>query len=103
MAWADAYLRTKWHLDPFSRLATIYTNVTDRQDRQNGHPKTTQYTINDNDVGSVLLCSGELLGLKSGVNTFDNRRSRTVEGHEGRERVEDNPPKNEVSSRNGLL
>ena len=23
VAWADAYLRTKWHLDPSSRLATI--------------------------------------------------------------------------------
>jgi len=22
VAWAKAYLRTKWHLDPFSRLAT---------------------------------------------------------------------------------
>ena len=22
MAWAEAYLRTKWHLDPSSRLAT---------------------------------------------------------------------------------
>jgi len=22
--WADAYLRTKWHLDPSSRLATIH-------------------------------------------------------------------------------
>ena len=32
MAWAEAYLRTKWHLNPSNRLATI-TNVTDRQDR----------------------------------------------------------------------
>jgi len=23
VAWAEAYLRTKWHLDPCSRLATI--------------------------------------------------------------------------------
>jgi len=23
VAWAEAYLRTKWHLDPSSRLATI--------------------------------------------------------------------------------
>jgi len=23
VAWADAYLRTKWHLDPSIRLATI--------------------------------------------------------------------------------
>jgi len=22
VAWAEAYLRTRWHLDPFSRLAT---------------------------------------------------------------------------------
>jgi len=22
VAWAEAYLRTKWHLDPYSRLAT---------------------------------------------------------------------------------
>jgi len=34
-AWAEAYLPTKWHLDPSSRLATIqYTNVRDRTDRQ---------------------------------------------------------------------
>jgi len=33
------YLRTKWHLDPSNRLATIgYTNVTDRQDRQDNCP-----------------------------------------------------------------
>ena len=24
VAWAEAYLHTKWHLDPFSRLATTY-------------------------------------------------------------------------------
>jgi len=35
VAWAEAYLHTKWHLDPSSRLATIH-NVTDRQDRQTG-------------------------------------------------------------------
>jgi len=23
VAWAETYLHTKWHLDPFSRLATI--------------------------------------------------------------------------------
>jgi len=22
--WAEAYLRTKWHLDPFSRLSTMH-------------------------------------------------------------------------------
>jgi len=58
--WAEAYLRTKWHLDPPSRLATIYmgrkvgsapfrdfdpsnrlatyTNVTDRHDRTDNGP-----------------------------------------------------------------
>jgi len=24
VAWAEDYLRAKWHLDPFSRLATIH-------------------------------------------------------------------------------
>jgi len=24
VAWAEAYLRTKWHLNPYSRLATIH-------------------------------------------------------------------------------
>jgi len=33
VAWAEAYLPTKWHLDPSNRLAT-YTNVTDRQTGQ---------------------------------------------------------------------
>jgi len=31
---AEAYLHAKFHLDPSNRLATVYTNVTDRQDRQ---------------------------------------------------------------------
>ena len=40
MAWAEVYLHAKLHLDPSSRLATIY-NVTEyrqtgRQDRQTG-------------------------------------------------------------------
>jgi len=34
MARAEAYLHVKFRLDPSNRLATIYTNVTDRQDRQ---------------------------------------------------------------------
>jgi len=32
MAWAEAYLHTKWHLDP-STVWPQYTNVTDRTDR----------------------------------------------------------------------
>jgi len=33
------YLHTKFHLDPSNRLATIYTNVTDRQtDRTDNDP-----------------------------------------------------------------
>jgi len=35
-AWAEAYLRTKWHLDPFNRLATILQRY--RQDRQDNGP-----------------------------------------------------------------
>ena len=36
VAWAEAYLRTKWHLDPSNRLATIHQRYrqTDRQTRQ---------------------------------------------------------------------
>jgi len=34
MTWAEAYLRSKWHLDPSNRLATVYTNVTRETDRQ---------------------------------------------------------------------
>jgi len=38
MAWAEAYLHTKWHLDLPKRLATIHqrldTGQTDRRDRQ---------------------------------------------------------------------
>ena len=35
MARAEAYLHARFNLDPSNRLATIYTNVTDRQtDRQ---------------------------------------------------------------------
>jgi len=35
VAWAEAYLRTKWHLDPSSRLATIHQRYrhTDRTGR----------------------------------------------------------------------
>ena len=32
VAWAEAYLHTKWHLDPSNRLATIHQRY--RQDRQ---------------------------------------------------------------------
>ena len=31
MSWAEAYLHSKWHLDP-STVWPQYTNVTDRQD-----------------------------------------------------------------------
>ena len=39
--WAELgpYLRTKWHLDPSSRLATIHTNVADRTDRTDGQDR----------------------------------------------------------------
>ena len=39
VAWDEAYIRTKWHLDPFNLLATIaYTNVTERQELQDNGP-----------------------------------------------------------------
>jgi len=41
VAWAEAYLRTKWSLDPSSRLATKHKHYrqTDRQtDRQDNRP-----------------------------------------------------------------
>jgi len=39
MARAEAYLHAKFHLDPSNRLATQYTNVTDRQaDRTDNGP-----------------------------------------------------------------
>jgi len=58
VAWAEAYLHTKWHLDPSNRLATIHQRY--RQDRQdmgekhratvcranrftNGRPKTVTW------------------------------------------------------------
>jgi len=34
VVWAEAYLRVKFYLDTSNCLATIYTNVTDRTDRQ---------------------------------------------------------------------
>jgi len=30
----EAYLRNKFRLDPSNHLTTVYTNVTERQDRQ---------------------------------------------------------------------
>jgi len=27
VAWAEVYLRTKWHLDPSNRLATIHQRM----------------------------------------------------------------------------
>jgi len=38
VAWAEAYLLTKWHLDPSSRLATIRQHH--RQDGQTGQDRT---------------------------------------------------------------
>ena len=45
VAWAEAYLRTKWHLDAFNRLATIHrrqeqTDRTERNRFTNGRSKT---------------------------------------------------------------
>jgi len=37
VARAEAYLRAKFHLDASNRLATKYTNVTDRTNRQEKH------------------------------------------------------------------
>jgi len=34
--WAEAYLRTKWHLNPSNRLATVHQRY--RQDRQDNGP-----------------------------------------------------------------
>jgi len=46
VAYANAYLRTKWHLDPSSRLATIHQRYrqTERQDRTDNGP--IAYTAN---------------------------------------------------------
>jgi len=53
VAWAEAYLHAKFHLDPSNRLATIHQRYrhTDRTDRQrsdgigpNGRPKTFAFT-----------------------------------------------------------
>ena len=64
-SWAEAYLRTKWHLDPSSRLAKIrgcdplfgrntptsQTGQTDRQDRQRSASieRTVLQTVAQND------------------------------------------------------
>jgi len=48
VVWAEAYLHTKWYLDPSNRLATVHerrrqtndrqTDMTDRKvERQKGH------------------------------------------------------------------
>jgi len=39
VAWTEAYLRTKWHLGPSNRLATIHQRFTGIQDRQRSHSK----------------------------------------------------------------
>jgi len=69
VAWTEAYLRTKWHLDPFSRLAAIHQRFkqTDRQDRTdnasiaytanrftNGRPKKSQCKLHEILCGPVL-------------------------------------------------
>jgi len=38
MAWAEAYLPTKWHLDPSNCLATIHQRH--REDRQSGRQRS---------------------------------------------------------------
>jgi len=56
VAWAVAYLRTKWHLDPSNHLATIH-NITDRRDRQlsNTVGRTILQTITQKYEGSVQM------------------------------------------------
>jgi len=36
VAWAEAYLHTKWHLDPCNRLATIHQRYRQRHRQDNG-------------------------------------------------------------------
>ena len=69
MAWSEAYLRTKLHLDPYNRLATI--NVADRQtDRQTGQDSTGQDRQRSDSIGRTVLqtvgqklvkCEGEAI------------------------------------------
>jgi len=44
VALAEAYLHTKWHLDPSNRLATIHQRTC------NGRPKTAQWNTSFNDL-----------------------------------------------------
>jgi len=44
VAWAEAYLRTKWHLDPSNRLATIHQSYR-QTDRQTGQDRLLSDSI----------------------------------------------------------
>jgi len=55
MAWTEAYLRTKCHLNPSNRLATIqYTNVTDRQTERQTEDRQADKQRSDSIGGTVL-------------------------------------------------
>jgi len=91
VTWAEAYLLTKWHLDPSNRLATIrqrysHTDRTDRQDRQRSYStvrtilKTVSRKLLSNDVlylctkmGQVMQRGNSKLKTKFNVNTVNQQ------------------------------
>ena len=61
VAWAEAYLRTKWHLDPSNRLATIHpTSQTGQAERQRSDSigRTVLQTVAQNVMIRCMAESG---------------------------------------------
>ena len=58
--WAEAYLHTKWHLDPSSRLATIHQrHRQDRTDRTDKQTTVRQHRVNRfTNAGPKTPCDG---------------------------------------------
>jgi len=67
MAWAEAYLHTKWHLDPFNSLATIHQRY-----RQTGQTDRSGQTDNG------LIAQGEPFYKRLPPKTYDNRTELTI-------------------------
>jgi len=55
MAWAETYLRAKWHLDPFNRLTTVYQ--CHRQDRLDSTDRTGQKQLYQATYNILLQCN----------------------------------------------
>ena len=70
VTWSEAYLHTKWHLDPSNHLATI-TSVTDRT---TGEPLLVM-------VAQKLITFGKVMGKRIQAPFLTTQRPNVLHHH----------------------